>query len=84
MQIETVKTVGPRPVGIPGPRVARPGPAAAVEGVLLRDESPTARAYAAAVAARRRPPPGVLYAMFERMGGARTSVWKGMYVDVVV
>lgn len=32
----------------------------------------------------RTMPSAVLYAMFDRMGGASTSVWKGMHVNVSI
>jgi len=32
----------------------------------------------------RPQPAGMLYAMFDQMGGAATSVWKGMHVNTVI
>ncbi len=65
-------------------RVAPVAAAPAIEGVVLRDEAPAARALPAAPPARRAQPAEMLYAMFERMGGASTSVWKGMHINLVV
>jgi hypothetical protein len=61
--------------------VARP----AVEEVVLREDASRAPyPPPAGSPTRRAQPAGMLYAMFEQMGGASTSVWKGMYVNLVV
>ncbi|HMM76775.1 MAG TPA: hypothetical protein PJ986_13770 [Gammaproteobacteria bacterium] len=65
-------------------RVAAVAATPAVEGVVLRDEAVTARPLPADAVSRRAQPAAMLYAMFERMGGASTSVWKGMHVNLVV
>jgi len=44
----------------------------------------TARRAGTAVGTARAMPATVLHAMFEQMGGAATSVWKGMHVNLVV
>lgn len=54
------------------------------EAGLREDASRTPRSLPSEVSARRAQPAGMLYAMFEQMGGASTSVWKGMYVNLVV
>ncbi|MGE3771607.1 MAG: hypothetical protein AB7I32_01690 [Gammaproteobacteria bacterium] len=67
-----------------GARVAAVAATPAVEGVVLREESLPARPLPMEPAPRRAQPAAMLYAMFERMGGASTSVWKGMHVNLVV
>lgn len=73
--------------GASRPGAARVAPVAAtpaVEGVVLHDEAPASRALPAVPTTRRAQPAEMLYAMFERMGGASTSVWKGMHINLVV
>ncbi len=72
------------------PRAARPagarvGPAPAVDETVLREDTPRSSPPLPVTAPiRRAQPAAMLYAMFEQMGGASTSVWKGMYVNLVV
>ncbi len=57
----------------------------AVEETALREDASQApRPPPVGSPNRRAQPAGMLYAMFEQMGGASTSVWKGMYVNLVV
>lgn len=64
-----------------GGRVAGISPAPTVDAVAQRDDT---REFRAPPAPRRSQPAGMLYAMFEQMGGAATSVWKGMHVNTVI
>lgn len=70
-----------RAAGTSGARVNPVGAVSAADGVLVRGEAPQTPP---PPATRRAQPAGMLYAMFERMGGASTSVWKGMHVNLVV
>ncbi len=69
------------------PSTARVAPVAgpsAAEGVVLREEAPNTRQMASEPTSRRSQPAELLHAMIDQMGGASTSVWKGMYVNLVV
>lgn len=71
-----------RPARATGARVVGVSPTTTVEAVAQRDDA--RQRHAPAPQARRPQPAGMLYAMFEQMGGAATSVWKGMHVNTVI
>lgn len=74
----------------PTARRAPPRPRAAVADIdLLADSLNSAQAYAhwddfAPASSTRHAPAELLFALIERMGGAATSGWKGMHVNLVI
>jgi len=79
----TVRHAGPSPARAAPVDAARP-----IEHATAREQNEFGQK-ALARQARMVPPPhampaAVLYAMFDQMGGAATSVWKGMHVNLVV
>lgn len=73
LEAGSARRVGARPVEGIG---AEGGDQAVRGGPARRDRS--------GVGVARAMPATVLHAMFEQMGGAATSVWKGMHVNLVV
>lgn len=70
-----------RPAGARAAPVVAPATVTAVNPEAQRlAERPSA----AEPASRRPQPPTILQAMFDQMGGTADSVWKGMYVNLVV
>jgi len=82
--VSTVRHAGPSPARTAPVDAARP-----IEHATAREEDQFDRKALARQLRTVPPPPhampaAVLYAMFDQMGGAATSVWKGMHVNLVV
>ena len=78
-QVRSTRPAGARVSPASGPRV--------IDAVATREQDSGRQMSGAAQrdGAQPRPQPaGMLYAMFEQMGGAATSVWKGMHVNTVI
>lgn len=80
----TVRHAGPSPARAAPVDAARP-----IEHATAREDSEFGQKALARQVRMAPPPPhampaAVLYAMFDQMGGAATSVWKGMHVNLVV
>lgn len=80
-QVRSARAAGRRVSAVSGPRV--------IDAVATaeRDEqraSAAARRELAAESPAGNRPADMLYVMFEQMGGAATSVWKGMHVNTVI
>lgn len=82
-QVRSARPAGARAGAVSGPRII---------DAVATEERDDQRASASAAARRERVgespsgnrPADVLYVMFEQMGGAATSVWKGMHVNTVI
>ena len=78
------QTVAPPPSRATGTRVGAIDAVTAVDTASTRDDALAQRPLPVRNPARRSQPAAMLYAMFDQMGGAETSVWKGMYVNTVI
>jgi len=82
--VSTVRHAGPGPARAARVDAARPVDDATTGDAGEFSQKALARQVRQVPAPPHAMPAAVLYAMFDQMGGAATSVWKGMHVNLVV
>jgi len=82
--VSTVRQAGPSPARAARVDAARPVEDATAGEAGGFSQQALARQQRELPAPPHAMPAAVLYAMFDQMGGAATSVWKGMHVNLVV